>query len=73
MRHLLSLLMLAIYLLADTQLAPDGTYTQGAPTLTPSGTYVGSSNEQVVITPTGTYIEAPIPNTNPNSPKGTSK
>ena len=79
MKLLITLITLLSALYAtDIQLAPDGTYVQGQPTITPNGTYVGSSNGQVQLTPNGTYVGVytePIPKEQqqPNPIKGTLK
>ena len=54
MKYLLSILLFATLVYADMQLAPDGSYINGTPQLTPNGHYVGSGNIQ--MNPNGNYM-----------------
>lgn len=49
--------LIATALLAEIQLAPDGTYVSGEPQIAPDGSYVGSGD--IEITPDGEFIAIP--------------
>jgi len=45
--------LIALLSITIVQVAPDGTYVNGTPTIAPDGSYVGG---KVIITPDGKYI-----------------
>ena len=56
MKTLLTILLLATVAIADVQIAPDGTMVAGTPTLTPNGTWVGSDNGSITMTPDSNFV-----------------
>ena len=49
-----AILMATLQLLADIQMAADGTYVNGQPQMAPNGQYLGSG--KIEMAPNGTYI-----------------
>lgn len=67
MKYLTLAILLTLSLLAEMQLAPDYTWVDGTPQITPDGSYVGSG--EIQITPAGNYIAVqpdPKPQQNTN-------
>lgn len=52
--NLIVLLIATLPLMADIQMAPDGSYVDGQPQMAPDGSYLGSGN--IEMAPDGSYI-----------------